>query len=346
MNFKIPLTFESIFYCRYVVAFTIERWIVVLFPFKRGDMCTVKKANIVVVSLAIFGFAAYNFGIWTPGSIYMTRSNGTERYGPYCTIIDEYRHLIYILNNVDTVVTLILPSCIITVLNLQIIRAVTRINKDRHQVLYSHANVGRQPSSPSSRAISPKSQHQNKTQSPSSVCPGQSQVIYAKNSLSKTRSGSSKGSSSPSIKAKHKTAHNTAGQNRVTKMLLVVSSIFLLLNLPAHTIRIYFFIAAFINPDYRPPTIMLSLQKLFTYLYYVNFSINFFLYSLCGNNFRKSLWHLIHRPIMALKKKFCSFRMMRGHRSDSSREEMSLAYKRQADSVVSYNNCRTSLTMV
>ena len=309
-------------------------------------MCTVKKANIVVVSLAIFGFAAYNFGIWTPGSIYMTRSNGTERYGPYCTIIDEYRHLIYILNNVDTVVTLILPSCIITVLNLQIIRAVTRINKDRHQVLYSHANVGRQPSSPSSRAISPKSQHQNKTQSPSSVCPGQSQVIYAKNSLSKTRSGSSKGSSSPSIKAKHQTAHNTAGQNRVTKMLLVVSSIFLLLNLPAHTIRIYFFIAAFINPDYRPPTIMLSLQKLFTYLYYVNFSINFFLYSLCGNNFRKSLWHLIHRPIMALKKKFCSFRMMRGHRSDSSREEMSLAYKRQADSVVSYNNGRTSLTMV
>ena len=299
-------------------------------------MCTVKKAKKVVISLAIFGFSAYNFGIWAPNSIYMTSPNGTEKFGPYCMIIEDYRHLIYILNNIDTVVTLILPSCVIIVLNLQIIRAVTRINKDRHQVLYSHANTGRQTSSGSStsRTISPELLHQS-----GSSCRGQSDDNYSRNSLWKIRSGSYKGSNSLSIKARHQTSHNSTGQNRVTKMLLVVSSIFLLLNLPSHTIRIYFFIVAFINPAYRPPTIMLSLQKLFTYLYYVNFSINFFLYSLCGNNFRKSLCHLVHRPFMTL-------RTIRGHRSGSTREEMSLGYKRHTDSVVSYNNGRTSLTAV
>ena len=322
-----------------MVAFTVERWIVVLFPFKRGDMCTVKKANIVVASLALFGFLAYNFGIWAPNSEYIKGANATDIIGPYCNIKEKYARLIHILNNIDTVVTLILPSFTITMLNLQIIRAVTRINKDRRQVLYSHAIAGRQTSNTSkadgNRHETASTSFMSGQHSKKPSCVGHSTC------------------SSPKVgneKKKLQSQQSSAGQNRVTKMLLVVSTIFLLLNLPSHTIRIYFFIAAIVNPSYNPPTIMLSLQKLFVYIYYINFSINFFLYSLCGNNFRKALWQLLNRPFVFLKRKSCAKQKGRSsHSSGMARDEVCLTRKgqlKQVDSVVSYNNGKTSMTIV
>ena len=108
----------------------------------------------------------------------------------------------------DTVVTLILPSCIIIVLNLQIIRAVTRINKDRRQVLYSHALIGRQLTNNSYKA-----------------CPATNTLV----GLSRCSSSKMEGGKKSNSNSKTQTQQSTAGQNRVTKMLLVVSTIFLLL---------------------------------------------------------------------------------------------------------------------
>ena len=291
-----------------------------------------KKANIVVTSLAILGFLAYNFGIWAPNSEYVKTANATDITGPYCSIKEKYARLIHILNNIDTVVTLILPSFTITILNLQIIRAVTRINKDRRQVLYSHAVAGRQTSSSNNKAEG--NSHKNVL---TSFMSGQDSK--------KSSYGGHSSCSSPKIgneKIKIQSQQSVAGQNRVTKMLLVVSTIFLLLNMPSHTIRIYFFIAAIINPNYSPPTIMLSLQKLFAYIYYINFSINFFLYSLCGNNFRKALWQLLNRPFVFLNRNPCTKRKARNsHSSGRARDEVCLTGRgqlKQVDSIVSYNN--------
>ena len=319
------------------MAFTVERWIVMLFPFKRGDMCTVKKANIVVTSLALFGFLAYNFGIWAPNSEYINTADFT---GSYCIIKEKYTHLIHILNNIDTVVTLILPSFTIIILNLQIIRAVTRINKDRRQVLYSHSVAGRQMSSTNNKTD--RNRHE-------SVSASFMRDPYFK----KSSYGGHSTCSSPKVRNESKitqSQQSAAGQNRVTKMLLVVNTIFLLLNLPSHTIRIYFFIAAIVNPNYNPPTIMLSLQKLFVYIYYVNFSINFFLYSLCGNNFRKALSQLLNRPFVLFTGKPCTKKKGRSsHNSGRARADVCLTGKeqlRRVGSVVSYNNGKTSMTMV
>ena len=320
-----------------MVAFTVERWIVVPFPFKRGDMCAVKKANIVFTSLAIFGFLAYNFGIWAPNSTYIKTTDFT---GPYCIIKEKYTRLIHILNNIDTVVTLILPSFTIIILNLQIIRAVTRLHKDRRQVLYSHSVVGRQISSTNNKTD--RNRHESVSAS------------FMKGPYSKKSSyGGHSTCSSPKVGNESKitqSQQSAAGQNRVTKMLLVVSTIFLLLNLPSHTIRIYFFIAAIVNPNYNPPTIMLSLQKLFVYIYYVNFSINFFLYSLCGINFRKAFWQLLSSPFVLLNGKPCTKKKGRSsHNSGRARDDVCLTQKEQQKrvaSIVSYNNGKTSMTMV
>ncbi len=80
---------------------------------------------------------------------------------------------------------------------------------------------------------------------------------------------------------------------RITKMLLIISTTFLLLNTPMHLLKVYYFF--FSNDDtYDDKTSYESIIEMLTfYLFYTNFSINFFLYSLCGKNFRSCLMDLI-----------------------------------------------------
>ena len=82
---------------------------------------------------------------------------------------------------------------------------------------------------------------------------------------------------------------------QITKMLLLVSTIFLLLNLPSHAIRVFNFFMEFSNKNYTPPFTMILCQQFFTILYNCNFGINFILYSVCGKNFRKSLRSLMKK---------------------------------------------------
>jgi len=80
---------------------------------------------------------------------------------------------------------------------------------------------------------------------------------------------------------------------RITKMLLIISTTFLLLNTPMHLLKVYYFF--FSNDDtYDDKSSYESIIEMLTfYLFYTNFSINFFLYSLCGKNFRLCLMDLI-----------------------------------------------------
>ncbi|CAH1783296.1 unnamed protein product [Owenia fusiformis] len=74
-------------------------------------------------------------------------------------------------------------------------------------------------------------------------------------------------------------------QMKITKMLLVVSTVFLLLNLPAHAIRLQATLIQVLK--IRTGSHLESvLQGYFQLLFYLNFGINFFLYSFCGKNFR------------------------------------------------------------
>ncbi|CAF2712101.1 unnamed protein product [Rotaria sp. Silwood2] len=80
---------------------------------------------------------------------------------------------------------------------------------------------------------------------------------------------------------------------RITKMLLIISTTFLLLNTPMHLLKVYYFF--FSNDDTydEKSSYESTIEMLTFYLFYTNFSINFFLYSLCGKNFRLCLMDLI-----------------------------------------------------
>ncbi|KAI0212840.1 hypothetical protein LSAT2_002219, partial [Lamellibrachia satsuma] len=75
-------------------------------------------------------------------------------------------------------------------------------------------------------------------------------------------------------------------QLRTTRTLLTISSVFLVLNMPSHVLRVYAMLYYLSDASYALPRHVSLCQHLVQMLYYVNFSVNFFLYSACSRTFR------------------------------------------------------------
>jgi len=81
--------------------------------------------------------------------------------------------------------------------------------------------------------------------------------------------------------------------SQVTKMLLLVSTVFLILNIPSHAVRVYVFVMSSVDPSYVPHRLLVLVQKVIQHLFYLNFATNFLLYSASGKAFRRALRRLV-----------------------------------------------------
>ena len=283
----------------YIVAFSCERFIAVRWPFKRSAICTPRKARIVVVSLAIFALVAYSFALWT--------SEVAPWYGMFmCFPKEKYRNLVGKLNNIDTIVTLVVPFITILFCNSWIVFSVRSFSSHKQQQLWQFQN-GRSLTDKMEKKMASRTQsvssnlssltlptappHQRLASSLSGH--SVSSVGSQRTNLIRTSSAACSSQRRSNGNQRHLCDSRRQSQLHVTKMLLVVSSIFLLFNLPCHVIRLYDFFQRLINKSYLTSLPIIRLQKIFTYVYYVNFSINFLLYNLCGKNFRRALKILI-----------------------------------------------------
>ena len=75
-------------------------------------------------------------------------------------------------------------------------------------------------------------------------------------------------------------------QIKITKMLFLISAVFVILNLPSYAMRFKVILMSFFNKDYEGTPQEFLLQQLFQFLYYINFTINFSVYSRCSDKFR------------------------------------------------------------
>ncbi|XP_067685024.1 neuropeptides capa receptor-like [Haliotis asinina] len=122
-----------------------------------------------------------------------------------------------------------------------------------------------------------------------------------------------------SVLQTHQTALKNKSQMRITRTLLLVSTTFLVLNLPSHVMRLKQLIANY-SSLYRE-----LIQEIVQLVYYSNFSVNFFLYAIYGKHFKQSLKMLITN-MCRRKKTFSRDR----YRSDFNRTSTTsmLAYSR------------------
>lgn len=239
----------------YVVAFSLERYIAVCYPLKRQEMCTSRRARIVVTSGAIFSLIFYSFSLFMMGLYPLG-----ERV--LCMGKPRYYYAINLLTNFDTALTFAIPVIIIIGCNLRITYMVFWFYRER-EIMVSRSQIRSSQRSrmTSGRSSMPKSS----TRSPSS----------------------------------------TASQLKVTKMLLIVSTVFLLCNLPMYTTKTYFTIRNYLNPAFRPSYTLSNLLRLFHFIYYSNFAMNFFLYNISGSTFRKALCRFMRKSCSRFRAFLC-----------------------------------------
>lgn len=225
----------------FVVSFTVERYIVCIYPLRKQSICSVWRARAVVIAITFFAAIAYNFGAWTSGTV-------PHQKGRMCIPLNKFRSIIFILNNVDTFVTLIVPSILIIFMNFRIVLKLSKLSSERSKLLGHDED--------------------------------ESGSFYSrKSTISVTTFNGGL------VQQQKAMIHKS--QLKITKMLVSVSSIFVVLNLPSHMIRVYIaLVDLFTDYKYDPPENIALTQQAFYYIYYTNFAVNFFLYSLCGQNFR------------------------------------------------------------
>ena len=85
----------------------------------------------------------------------------------------------------------------------------------------------------------------------------------------------------------------TRAQLQMTKVLLIVSSLFLMINLPSCIIRLRILIVSLTGDIMSTSPQEFMWQSVFQIVYYTNFAVNVFLYGVCCRKFRKALKRLV-----------------------------------------------------
>ncbi|XP_055606082.1 neuropeptides capa receptor [Uranotaenia lowii] len=194
----------------FVVAFTVERFIAVMYPLKRQTMCTVRRAKIVISALTLIGVFISLPVIFFASPQYSPAMNET-----ICDMPEEYKDQMTMFNYLDTILVFVVPFTMIVVLNT--FTALT---------VWKFAGVRRTMTMPRSFGgnlrESRRQHHQLQTSNSNHLILNGGLPIPQIQSYSRGRVVNS--------------------QIKVTKMLLIVSTVFVCLNLPSYAVRVKIFL--------------------------------------------------------------------------------------------------------
>ena len=250
---------QSLVYMTYIWSF-LSVWYIVCFTVERYIVvkCPLKRLHICTAKRASIVVIFLSLFACILYSFAPWTSGLIPMHGrtEFCMPLEGYQDILSILIYIDTFITLILPTIIIVILNTLIICMVAQYHKNRRSL----TNI-----------LSRQTTKANDSNSHDSV------YVNVKGSNS----------------ARSQPKNNSV--SHMTKMLVVVSTTFVLLNLPSHFFRIYNYLRVLCDPTYRTSHWQISLQKLLQYMYYLNFSINFLLYNVCGTQFRRSTIQMFRR---------------------------------------------------
>ncbi|CAG7715012.1 unnamed protein product [Allacma fusca] len=230
-----------------------------------------------------------------------------------CYVREEHVYFSSIANQLDSLLTLIFPFFIITYLNVRIALCVWKL-KDQRQNIMAVAKISTSPSNfqyqqpgkndhPSSGCRFPSSRSSpllngisgpltTSSHPPMSLnnCKSYRINLGSSASLNACNSTNVSGPSLNRVNRNHSSS-TSASEARVTKTLLLVSTVFLVLNLPAHAVRAVAYVQSLWG--LAIPEELQAVQQWTNILFNTNFGVNFLLYCLSGRNFRKSLWSII-----------------------------------------------------
>ena len=253
-------------------------------PFKRPEMCTTRRAKIVVIGLTAFGLLAYASSLWT---------SAVQRFGEksICAPVNGYITVHLVVTYGDIIITLFIPFLTIFILNVIITYKIAYFYSGRKNKELQRVNSTSSTSTAKSVVTESRGKH---------VRTG---VVYRHVTFSKMSLGE-------------------RAQIKLTKFLLIISTVYLAINLPSYIIRMRLLVKSFTQYNTKQTPwdhLMEQLQLLFQYIFYLNFAINFFLYSLFSVKFREALCRLAWQMKYKWQSfKEWSYRVLARNSSDSS----------------------------
>ena len=275
--------------------FLLCRYIVVFHPIQRHRLCTRRRAGAVMLFLTIVALLFYSYSLLTQEIFYL---HGL----PLCVTASKYKHLITIMSSIDTFITLVIPTIAIATMNTAIgIRVYNYTRRTlRHDVsaacvsdYYNSSSIGSErPSHSREWAVNIRlNEHSNGV-----VVGGR-----ASTTCRTYREPSESGTQSRSVKPRQwrVCTRRHVSQMRITRALLIVSTVYLLLNVPSYAIRIHVFFISLANKQLSDG--VYTWQSFLQFFYFFSFSANFFLYMACSRNFRSALKRLIRRTVYNLR---------------------------------------------
>ena len=266
----------------FTTMFTFQRFMAVVYPLKSATCVSLQskfKIKILIFLLMIFSIATYSFSLFMYDAEPKKEHEQSTELQNICSIKNGYTNTVNIIDNsIDTFLTLIIPSFCILIMNIAIIKTVTMNSKNGGFL----------------ERIKRKSDFRNKKGKKER----NEDLLFIQKENSKEMETlptlvKNTGPNVPQfqINNDHKTKSNSS--SHITKTLLVVSFFFILLNSPYRVSKLFSYINLITKKTEVYSNFDFVLNEVLINLYFTSYSVNFFLYSLCGKKFRASLKALI-----------------------------------------------------
>lgn len=212
-----------------------------------------------------------------------------------CGVKEKFTSFVYIFDNtVDTILTLFIPSIGILIMNAAICKSFSKHLKSKND-LFKGENINFKTTINNTSSIAKNSEvnHQKKgsTKFSTNGANGEQSQICKTNPKLILRRNESFVHIPAQASQKHSHAANSS--RHVTKTLLLVSFAFILLNCPYRASKLISYIRMTSTDNYVYSNLEYAINEVLINLYFTSYSVNFFLYSLCGKKFRCSFQALI-----------------------------------------------------
>lgn len=314
--------------------FSIERFIVVIYPLKKYLITGKKKHKKAILYITLFSLVLYSFSLKTSG----LESNANEIS---CVTLAYWFKFANVFAFIDGFLTMFLPFCIIFISNVAIC---IKLLKTPSVIKLSHSNQSNSPlrklrvsfskktskvelsvisDNVSSGSVISRRNNKNNTLKPikNSVLNVSLNVIDSMQSLETPQAFHLK---KRSLLRKADELKRKTKYHKTTRLLFIVSFSFCLLNTPMYLCKLYYYLRQFnyssesaandelngnntnfhrLNFSQNKNTSTLYLveeldantleeimERITCFLYYLNFSLNFFLYSFCTKDFRQNFF--------------------------------------------------------
>ena len=275
----------------FTLLFTFQRFLAVVKPLKSATGSTLQSTHFIrrlIIGLIAFAFLIYSFSIFlydmTP-----KKDHELAEAVAKCGVNANYIKAVDIFDNtVDPFLTLVIPSLGIIAMNGLIVRTFSKYQKEYNLVAHSKVSCKKEK---------PYEFIKNKSKR-SLMLPNEEislEIVHEKNS-------SARSSQIIGIKSRSRLdltlttmpkSNQINSSSHITKTLLMVSFSFILLNSPYRASRLIAYIRMTLTENFVLTNLEYAVSEVLINFYFTSYSVNFFLYSLCGKKFRASFQALM-----------------------------------------------------